>query len=48
MEAVEPLEYCDRYIPYKYGTIFREKLYVSEATIASFHLRMAEAESGGA
>lgn len=45
LEQVEPLEYMDRYVPYKYGILFRERLFVAEPVVASFHLRLAESES---
>lgn len=44
IELVEPLEYTDRYIPTKYGILFREKLYADESSITSFFLRIAEVE----
>ena len=34
----------DKYLPTKYGIIFREKLYVAENTIATLYLRLAEVE----
>ncbi|KAL4452822.1 hypothetical protein ABPG74_002387 [Tetrahymena malaccensis] len=42
LEHVEPLQYIEKYIPTKYGIIFREKLYVGEQTIASFHLKIMD------
>jgi hypothetical protein len=40
VEFVEPLEYSDTYAPYKYGVIFKEKVYCGDATSAAFHVRM--------
>lgn len=42
LEHVEPLMYVEKYLPTKYGILFREKLYVSESTIASFNLKVLD------
>lgn len=41
-EQVEPLQYFDRFVPSKYGIIFREKLFVGGNTFASFYLKLGE------
>lgn len=45
IEQVEPVEYFDKYTPTKYGILFTERLYVSDTTVASLHLRLAESDS---
>jgi len=41
---VEPLEYLDKYVPTKYGILFREKLFISDENLTSFYLRIGEVE----
>lgn len=38
----------EKYIPTKYGIIFREKIYVSESTVTSFHLKIMDIIGGAA
>ncbi|EGR31119.1 hypothetical protein IMG5_117620 [Ichthyophthirius multifiliis] len=42
IEHLEPIKYVDKYVPSKYGIIFREKIFVSELTIVTLNLRIAE------
>ena len=42
LEPVEPTKFIDKYIPTKYGIIFREKIFVNETTLASFYVRLGE------
>lgn len=38
---VEPLEYTDKYVPFKYGIIFKEKVYVGpDHTSAALNIRL--------
>ncbi|KRW99453.1 hypothetical protein PPERSA_07938 [Pseudocohnilembus persalinus] len=46
VDLVEPVEYFDKYTPYKYGILFREKLYSSENTVSSVFLRLGKVEEG--
>ncbi len=39
-EHVEPLKYIDKYIPYKYGILFRERLFVSDKCLATFNVKI--------
>jgi len=39
-EMVDPLVYSDTYKPYKYGIIFKEKIYVGQETSASFNIQL--------
>ena len=38
---VPPVEFNDKYLPSKYGIIFRERLFVGSTVCASFFLRLA-------
>jgi len=42
IEMVAPFEYSDKYLPGKYGIIFRERLFVGNTVCTSFFLRMAQ------
>ncbi len=42
MEHLEPQKFFDKYIPSKYGIIFREKIFVAEETIVTLNLRITE------
>ena len=42
IEMVAPVEYNDKYLPSKYGIIFRERLYVGSTACVSFFLRLAQ------
>ena len=42
IEMVEPLLYTDLYIPYKYGIIFKEKIYVGASTSAAFNITLTK------
>ena len=38
VEQLDPLEYSDRFVPNKYGIVFKEKIYVGDHTSAAFHV----------
>jgi len=40
IDSLEPVEYIDKYIPTKYGIIFRERVFIATETQASFYLRL--------
>jgi hypothetical protein len=40
VELEEQAEYADLYVPYKYGVVFRERVYVPGNTTLSFHVRL--------
>ena len=42
VQNCEPLEYSDKYLPSKYGAIFKEKLYLqqTEGTNAAFNIKL--------
>ena len=41
VQCVEPVEYTDKYLPSKYGIIFKEKLYMSgDHTGLAFNVRL--------
>jgi hypothetical protein len=41
IQQVEPFEYTDKYVPWKYGIIFKEKIFVGpDNTSASFNFRL--------
>lgn len=40
VEMVDPLVYADEYIPYKYGIIFKEKIYVGQHTSAAINITL--------
>jgi len=41
VQHVEPLEYQDKYQPWKYGIIFKEKVFVSsDHTAAAINVRL--------
>ena len=42
MEVVEPLEYVDQYKPYKYGVIFRERLFCHDVIQGVISLKLFE------
>ena len=42
VEMMDPLIYSDAYVPYKYGIIFKEKLYVANETSSSFNIRITQ------
>lgn len=39
-DMMDPVEYSDRYVPNKYGIIFKEQLFVPEEVHFSLHIRM--------
>lgn len=41
VENLEPFEFSDRYLPNKYGVLFRERVFFPDDTQASFFLRLA-------
>jgi hypothetical protein len=41
---MEPQEYSDAYKPYKYGQIFKEKLFVGDNVPMSIHVSLTQAE----
>jgi hypothetical protein len=45
VQQVEPLEYQDKYTPWKYGIIFKEKIYLppTDNTSAAFNIRLRKA-----
>ncbi|CAD8164435.1 unnamed protein product [Paramecium pentaurelia] len=43
LENVEPARYYDKYVPTKYGTIFRERIFANEAQ-ASIYVRLTEGQ----
>ncbi|CAI2360433.1 unnamed protein product [Moneuplotes crassus] len=42
IEMVEPLLYSDEYVPYKYGIIFKEKIYVGQHTSAAMNIALKQ------
>jgi hypothetical protein len=44
LEQIDPLDYVDRYNPYKYGIIFKERLFVNDETLSTFFLRIANVQ----
>lgn len=40
-EHVEPLKYIDKYAPYKYGILFKERIFVADKCLASFYVKIA-------
>jgi hypothetical protein len=45
MEFLEPVEYCDKYIPNKVGTIFTERIFVSETVFCSFSINLVRSQT---
>ncbi|CAD8130613.1 unnamed protein product [Paramecium sonneborni] len=43
LENIEPTRYYDKYIPTKYGTIFRERIFANDAQ-ASIYVRLTEGQ----
>jgi len=42
VDQVEPLEYMDKYVPTKYGILFRERLFLNNELQASFFVRICD------
>lgn len=42
VEMMDPLIYSDVYVPYKYGIIFKEKIYVGGETSAAFSVKLTQ------
>ena len=42
IDQVEPQDFFDKYIPYKYGVIFKEKIYCNEGAVATFYAKITE------
>ena len=42
VEQLDPLEYSDRFVPNKYGIVFKEKIYVGDHTSAAFHVEIKQ------
>jgi hypothetical protein len=40
MELLDPIEYIDRYNPNKYGTIFREQIFITDENPISIHVKI--------
>jgi hypothetical protein len=40
IESMEPADYQDNYKPYKYGQIFREKMFIGDQTSVSFFVQL--------
>ena len=42
IQSCEPVEYTDKYVPWKYGIIFKEKVYVQpvDHTVVSLNIRL--------
>lgn len=45
IDMIDPVEYADKYTPYKYGVIARERLFVKNDSIVALDFRLMEIDS---